>query len=467
MTTVTSHPAAADLSQAVPLMTEQIEAALSEVAVFESPQMDLRTRLAVKLPMLDPLEWLQIQLANDRIYWSDRDSVFAMAGIGIADQAEIDPELPDKVYSLDLPGMDTPESGSTRYFGGHRFGRLTHSSDHTWSSFGTGRFVLPRFELYASNDQTWFVCNLIPSRDREAKDEILRQLSQVLFMNAQEPSDLPCLLKRTDLPNHADWDSGAREVLKAVAEGRLSKVVLARRSTLQFDGVMDPVRLLRRLKARSSGCYHFLFQFDTTAAFVGASPERLFRRTGRRMESEAIAGTRPRGVTPDEDIRMERELIGSEKDVSEHQFVVDDIKRVMEQICYNWRVVDNGDSVSLMKLARVQHLMTRLEGELTNGRTDLEIASMLHPTSAVGGVPTSEAMRMIEKLEPFDRGWYAAPVGWIGADSAEFAVGIRSGVVAGRTLHLFSGAGVVVGSSAENEWREIDSKLANFLAALS
>ena len=81
-------------------------------------------------------------------------------------------------------------------------------------------------------------------------------------------------------------------------------------------------------------------------------------------------------------------------------------------------------------------------------------------------MPTTKALRMLDDLEPFDRGWYAAPVGWLGGDAAEFAVAIRSGLVGGHALHLFSGAGIVDGSIADDEWREIDSKLTNFLAAL-
>ena len=467
MTTATSHPVATDISQAIPLMAEQIQIALSEISKLESPQKNHQARLAVKLPLLDPLSWLQTQRASERIYWSDRDTNFETAGIGIADQTKIDPKLSEQLFANDSWGADIPESGATRYFGGHRFSPVTHVSDQTWDSFGDGRFILPRFELYASNDQTWFICNLIPSRDRDAKDKILWQLSQVLFTDSKQPSDMPCILGRTDLPNHTEWASGVRTVLTSVADGDISKVVLARRSTLQFENVIDPVCLLHRLKSRSSGCYHFLFQFDSSAAFVGASPERLFRRTGRRMESEAIAGTRPRGATADEDVRMERELASSEKDITEHNFVVEDITSVIKSLCSDWNILANGDSDSLMKLASVQHLITRFEGQLDNGHSDLSIVSMLHPTSAVGGVPSAKALRMIEALEPFDRGWYAAPVGWIGPDSAEFAVAIRSGLVTDNILHLFAGAGIVDGSSAENEWCEIDSKLANFLAALS
>jgi menaquinone-specific isochorismate synthase len=86
----------------------------------------------------------------------------------------------------------------------------------------------------------------------------------------------------------------------------------------------------------------------------------------------------------------------------------------------------------------------------------------LHPTPAVGGYPRGEALEEIQALEPFDRGWYAGPVGWIGAGGAEFAVGIRSGLVRGNRLTLFSGAGIVAGSVPESEWAEIEQKIGDF-----
>ena len=87
---------------------------------------------------------------------------------------------------------------------------------------------------------------------------------------------------------------------------------------------------------------------------------------------------------------------------------------------------------------------------------------VLHPTPAVGGYPRGEALGEIRQLEPFDRGWYAGPVGWIGAEASEFAVGLRSGLVRGRTLALFSGAGIVAGSVPDEEWTEIEQKIGDF-----
>ena len=454
-----------ELSQALPAMAELIEStlAVSSVEQFESRPI----RLSVGLPAMDPLHWLAGQTATDRLYWSDRAGAFEMAGIGVADQINANPG--------DVPGTDlsrlrkklTPECEPARYYGGYRFHDGQGGPDNEWNGFGPGRFVLPRFELYRENGQSRFVCNLAPHTDRERRAELIRALKNVTFTIDDSSPISPSQIGRIDLPDRTAWQAGVEAILKAVNDDQLSKVVLARRTTLEFDVAPDPLRLLRHLKARSTGCFHFCFQFSGSTTFVGASPERLYRRVGRHIESEAVAGTRPRGATSDEDTRMSRELLASEKDVTEHAFVVNDIARVLKQICRQWRTVEGDAAGSLMKLARVQHLVTRLEGELADGYDDSAILTSLHPTSAVGGVPTSRAIPMIEKLEPFDRGWYAAPVGWVGNDAAEFAVGIRSGLVDGHKLHLYSGAGIVQGSSAEEEWREIDSKLSGFLAALN
>ena len=118
---------------------------------------------------------------------------------------------------------------------------------------------------------------------------------------------------------------------------------------------------------------------------------------------------------------------------------------------------------ALLKLPRCQHLITTFKGKLRKGVKDSELLEKLHPTPAVGGFPTERALRDIAKLEPFDRGWYAGPLGWIAKDSSQFVVGIRSGLTDGKRLHLFSGAGIVEGSVPEKEWEEIENKISDFV----
>ena len=179
--------------------------------------------------------------------------------------------------------------------------------------------------------------------------------------------------------------------------------------------------------------------------------------------SEAVAGTLPRGDSTESDEALRERLLGSGKDRREHGYVRDGVREALSGLCDELEV-EKG--VSEMKLASRRHLVSGVRGALREGVTDADLLSALHPTPAVGGYPKELARRFLREAEPFDRGFYAGPVGWIGADAAEFAVGIRSGLVEGRRLALYSGAGIVEGSEAESEWREIEQKISDFAAVL-
>jgi menaquinone-specific isochorismate synthase len=144
--------------------------------------------------------------------------------------------------------------------------------------------------------------------------------------------------------------------------------------------------------------------------------------------------------------------------------VLDTIRDGFKGACH---AVHVDDAVSLLKVRRCQHLLSRVEGILTDDKWKWDALRTLHPTPAVGGFPNNEALAFIEAHEPFDRGWYAGPIGWVGPKTAEFAVGIRSGLLHGDALRLYAGAGIVQGSTAESEWDEIENKMGNFLSALT
>jgi menaquinone-specific isochorismate synthase len=243
----------------------------------------------------------------------------------------------------------------------------------------------------------------------------------------------------------------------------LEKIVLARQVELEFDAPMSPVALLRRLAPVTPGCYHFCLQMSAHLGFVGATPERLFWRRGRELASEVVAGTRPRGHDACEDQRLAEELLASSKDQLEHDIVRKSIRQRLHGYVDRLQV---DAPVSLLKLATKQHLFSRVTAQLHAGVDDGALIDRLHPTPAVGGYPTENALDEIRRLEPFRRGWYAAPVGWIAAEEAEFAVAIRSGLVHDDCLTLYSGAGIVPASTAESEWREIENKISDFLQVL-
>ncbi|MCX6833694.1 MAG: isochorismate synthase, partial [candidate division Zixibacteria bacterium] len=193
------------------------------------------------------------------------------------------------------------------------------------------------------------------------------------------------------------------------------------------------------------------------------SPERLYRREGDSIETEAVAGTRPRAPDQCEDGRLASELTTSDKDRYEHDLVVSGIREDLAKICERF---DTAAPAALIKLSAVQHLRTQFEGKLKRNVDDMAILSALHPSPAVGGYPCEKAVSHLRKIESLDRGWYAGPIGWLDAANAEFAVGIRSALIHDNRMDLFSGAGIVAGSTSDAEWHEIENKISPFLQLL-
>ena len=259
-------------------------------------------------------------------------------------------------------------------------------------------------------------------------------------------------MKRVDQPDQKLWQKGVDKIL---ADRSVEKVVLARKTSLYFKQAPDPWAMLRQLKAVTPDSYHFAFQFKKTV-FLGASPERLYRRYARCIESEALAGTMPKSTSPEQ-------LQNSYKNKYEHALVVDAIDASFKRLC---TVFNRGKTPGILTLANGHHLITKFQGQLKDGINDEDILQSLHPTPALGGSPRQKAMAIIRKLEGFSRGWYGAPIGYVGLDWAEFVVGIRSGLASAKKLSVFAGAGIVQGSKAGDEWDEVENKISNFLSVI-
>jgi menaquinone-specific isochorismate synthase len=321
--------------------------------------------------------------------------------------------------------------------------------------------VLPRFELNRENDRHVLACNLLPG---DLTTNHLRKIAAEAERLAEAPQrsdpEQVKLVSRRDNPDHERWFEEVTAAIDRFRKGSLEKQVLARRTELEFDGNLDPWFLLEQLRGSASNCFLFGFQPAGGPAFIGATPERLYQRAQDRIETEAVAGTRPRGVDTASDSALELELSLSEKERVEHRLVVTGLREGLERIGTDCRVEDVTGS---LKLARLQHLVTRLSGRLKAGTPEHRIISALHPSPAVGGYPTELAPNIIREAEPFDRGWYAGPIGWIQDDRAEFAVAIRSALVDGARLTLYAGAGLVSDSDPEAEWLEVESKIDPFL----
>jgi menaquinone-specific isochorismate synthase len=439
--------------------------ALIEESLAREAAPDTAVRLEVPVAPVNAVAWMQAQGPQSRGYWRNRNGSFELAGIGRADMitAEADADY-DAIFDH-LQRHIARVHPDLRYLGGMRFS-TRRSMDDKWTPFGAYRFILPRFEILNRGKQSYLACNLVFHPDSDAPSlnaELQTELAEMTFPEAPATTALPRCLSRKDAPNHDDWVALVAKTLGEVRAGRFDKAVLARETNLAFDAPLDPAPMLARLIQATHDCYLFCFQPKAGAAFFGASPERLFKRRGRHLETEALAGTRARGETPEKDAALSDTLLSSKKDRHEHRIVLDTVRALLEERCH---AVHVDKDTSLKKLARSQHLFARLEGLLAEDETNATLLRDLHPTPAVGGLPREAAVDFLDAHEPFDRGWYGGPVGWVSADAAEFAVGIRSGVIADNALSLYSGAGIVEGSVPEDEWSEIENKLSNLLHPL-
>jgi menaquinone-specific isochorismate synthase len=256
--------------------------------------------------------------------------------------------------------------------------------------------------------------------------------------------------------------------LSLIGRGRLAKVVLARQVDVTMADTVDIADLLRRWHRLEPDCAVFSMP-GADGQFVGASPELLVERSGTRVHCRPLAGTTDRLAGTPGSV-LPAELLGSRKDGREHHLVVEAIRQALEPLCTELATPSSPD---LVHLHNITHLGTSMNGTLApdpegSVPSALQLVAALHPTPAVGGVPTREARSVIADLEPRSRGNYAGPVGYVdGAGDGKWMLGIRSMSVNGRVAHLAAGVGIVEGSSPDVELAETNLKLTAVFHALA
>ncbi len=416
-------------------------------------------RVFVRIPRTDPLLWLASQTHEDRFFWSGRNQRDAVAGVGRVAAVEGFSMSEIDGIRKEVNRILSSAPAGVRLYGGIRFDGGS-SPDPDWNDFPAYRFLLPRFELHTEQESSLLVCNM--HTEEPMNGTLLQSEIESLLEPMPDLPGIPGAVSRSDFPGRRDWIRDIEWALEAFSSTTLAKVVLARMARFEFGADVSPFTLMRGLQAEAPNCYHFLFGHGESS-FLGATPERLFRQDGRKIESEAVAGTGSRGATEGDDQVLCDELLHSEKDQREHEYVRQSVKEALTDLT---RMLHVDTTASDMKLAVGRHLVSGVQGVLREGVDAFQLLESLHPTPAVGGYPHQEAIDVIEHLESFDRGWYSGPVGWIGADAAEFAVGIRSGRIRGQRLDLFSGAGIVCGSDPVREWDEVEQKIGDFLRVI-
>lgn len=255
----------------------------------------------------------------------------------------------------------------------------------------------------------------------------------------------------------AAYTAGVIESVRRIDAGELEKVVLSRQLEGRIAADADIRTPLARLSAEYLDCWTFAID-----GMVGASPETLARVIDGQFAARVLAGTRPRtGLQGCADDAVREELLASDKDHHEHAFAVQSVESALSPHLTN---LTKSEHPFALQLPNVWHLATDVHAQLAEDVTTLELVSAMHPTAAIGGTPTAEAVEVIHELEPFDRGRYSGAVGWIDGDGdGEWVIALRCAQLGKpsdglRSVVASAGGGLVTGSDPEHELIETVSK---------
>lgn len=256
------------------------------------------------------------------------------------------------------------------------------------------------------------------------------------------------------------YRSAVESAVTHIRAGELSKVVLARELVGHLPADADLRRVIGDLALGYPDCWTFAID-----GFFGSSPETLVSVSQGSVTARVLAGSAARGTDAASDQEAANALATSPKDQDEHQYAVQSVLASLRAHSPN---VIASEVPFTLKLPNLWHLASDVDGTLTDGSTALDLIASVHPTAAVAGTPTSAALDLIEELEPFDRGRYAGPVGWVGADGdGEWAIALRSAqVVSGGDVIAYAGAGIVAESDPERELMETKMKFRPVVEAL-
>ncbi len=403
-------------------------------------------------------------------FWGKPDQDFWLVGNGnvtlltAGGETRVD-EIKEQFYDLLVSALvDAPPIRGVGpvFIGGFRYDTQT-KRDEIWRSFPDALMMLPRFLFSWSNSGAWLTINALvePATDTQALTETLLEDLQPAVRGATSEGCQP-VIKRITQSSREAWHKNVNSALHAIDAGELTKVVLSRRKVLHADGNFSLDNALHRLCDEYPECTIFAICNNGTA-FIGATPEGLARVDHGKLSVACLASSAARGSNPEDDRRLQAQLFGSQKERAEHSAVTKMVAGVLKDVC---REVSYDIEPQLMKLKNIQHLLTCFTGNLQPGIDILDIVKKLHPTPAVAGVPTGRGLTLISKLEG-DRGWYAAPVGWLDTNGeGEFAVAIRSALLDGNRAFLHAGCGIVAGSDPEREYQETELKFEPLLTAL-
>ncbi len=447
--------------------------------VTEGPAIDVSGALELVVPTTAFDAALGELAGEARMCWARPADGFALAGIGSV--MTIAPNGPARFATVNQawktlledalvidPSGAAPGAGPV-LMGGFAFDAEGGRADH-WLTFGSAKLMVPRLQLAVVGDTSWITTTLLvgPDGQPDVDPAVLARLRTRALDVARDSSRGATNTPRgamnrqgggavafSDAIPATEWRALITLGVSAIHEKQFEKVVLARAVRARANRGVDLGAVLRHLISAYPDC-HVFGCWRGDAVFVGASPELLVGLAGRDVRASSLAGSVKRGATAEEDIALAAGLLESAKEREEHDVVRRSLCAGLAELCDD---VESGGTPSLLTLPQVHHLHTAVRARLRPEHTLLNLVARLHPTPAVGGEPRDAALTFITAHERLDRGWYAAPIGWVGRGHGEFAVALRSALLRGREAWLFAGCGIMAESTPDGEFAESLLKL--------
>ena len=293
--------------------------------------------------------------------------------------------------------------------------------------------------------------------------ELLACLDKPVNMPATLPSTKTDLFRKFKA---ADFENAVRKTKEYILAGDCMQVVIGQRISKPFTD--SPLALYRALRSLNPSPYMYFYDFGDMQ-IVGSSPEILVRQEKLAAEKivtiRPLAGTRPRGATPEEDERLAQELLADPKEIAEHVMLIDLARNDVGRIAKTGSVKVT-DSMSIEKYSHVQHIVSSVEGHLLDNMSNMDVLRATFPAGTLSGAPKIRAMEIIDEMEIVKRGVYGGAVGYLSfSGDMDVAIAIRTGVIRDGVLHSQAGAGVVADSDPTAEWKETEAKARAVLTA--
>lgn len=339
-----------------------------------------------------------------KFYWEERETKKKIAAFGMQKSLTSFPKIEkEETWIASIPFDDF--------------------SSFPWENWDFPPFYLPTFILIEKNGKIFSKGNL------PLEQKTIPSLSALQWIQ--------------DLPSKVQWIDQVEK-----ASSQIDKVVLARCRSYLMSQQNSPWSIIKKWKEEQNSSFFFCLEIDDKRAFLGRSPERLYKRENNHLFSEAIAGT-----------ISHNERYFSSKDKEEFSWVVHFLNEQFEKLCTQF----SSSSSMVIPTANLKHQYQNFWGKLQDAIDDETIVRALHPTPATLGYPVQEAKKFLKNHQSFSRGLYAGAIGYLNAQETDLTVGIRSALIDKEKIHLFTGAGIVAASSAQNEWEELEHKESSFL----